>query len=248
MTSNKSINLSPVWSPDARSIAFTSYMSGYPYLYRLFPFENRPIQLLAGFRGINSSPAFSPDGQSVALTLSKDGNPEVYVLNLATGALRRLTSYAAIDTEPTWSPTGREIAFVSDRAGRAHVFVMDAEGTNVRRLTQGGFNTQPRWSPKGDTIVYTSRQGNSRSLGGESRRLEPAPAHRRSRQQRGRLVGPERPPPRVPVEPAREAISSSRCSPTDRSSSRSRRAPENHKCRLVTAPSVIRCFGNANSR
>ena len=160
VTSNNSINLSPVWSPDTRSLAFTSYMRGYPYLYRLFPFENRPVQVLAGFLGINTSPAFSPDGRSVALTLSRDGNPEVYVLNLATGAFRRLTTYSGIDTEPTWSPTGREIAFVSERAGGAQIFVMDAEGANVRRLTQGGFNTQPRWSPKGDTIVFTSRQGN----------------------------------------------------------------------------------------
>jgi TolB protein len=160
MTSTQSINLSPAWSPDTRSIAFTSYMNGYPYLYRLFPFEKRPIQLLAGYGGINSSPAWSPDGKLVALTLSKDGNPEVYVLNVATGGLRRLTNNPGIDTEPTWSPTGREIAFVSDRAGAGNVYVMDAEGTNVRRLTQAGFNTQPRWSPKGDAIAYTSRQGN----------------------------------------------------------------------------------------
>jgi TolB protein len=160
VTSNKSINLSPMWSPDTRSLAFTSYMRGYPYLYRMFPFENRPVQVVAGFLGINSSPAFSPDGRFLAMTLSRDGNPEVYLLNLATGAFRRLTTYSGIDTEPTWSPTGREIAFVSERAGGAHVFVMDAEGANVRRLTQAGFNTQPRWSPKGDTIVFTSRQGN----------------------------------------------------------------------------------------
>lgn len=160
VTSNNSINLTPVWSPDTRSLAFTSYMRGYPYLYRMFPFENRPVQVLAGFLGINTSPAFSPDGRSVALTLSRDGNPEIYLLNLATGAFRRLTTYSGIDTEPSWSPTGREIAFVSERAGGAHIFVMDAEGANVRRLTQAGFNTQPRWSPKGDAIVFTSRQGN----------------------------------------------------------------------------------------
>jgi TolB protein len=160
LTTTQTINLSPVWSPDTRSIAFTSYMRGYPYLYRLFAFENRPVQVLAGFPGINSSPAWSPDGRSVAMTLSKDGNPEVYVLTVATGALRRLTTSPGIDTEPTWSPTGREIAFVSDRAGPAQVHVMDADGTNVRRLPQSGFNTQPRWSPKGDAIAFTSRQGN----------------------------------------------------------------------------------------
>lgn len=160
ITSNRSINLSPVWSPDTRQIAFTSYMRGYPYLYRVFPFERRPPQVVAGFLGINTSPAFSPDGRFLAMTLSRDGNPEVYVLNLATGAFRRLTTYSGIDTEPTWSPTGREIAFVSERAGGAHIYVMDAEGANVRRLTRAGFNTQPRWSPKGDSIAFTSRQGN----------------------------------------------------------------------------------------
>ena len=137
LTQNDSINLSPTWSPDARSLAFTSYMRGYPYLYRLFPFERRPIQLLAGFLGINTSPAWSPDGRFVALTLSKDGNPEIYLLNVATGPPpRRLTNHPAIDTEPTWSPTGREIAFISDRTGTAQVFVMDAEGANVRQRSE----------------------------------------------------------------------------------------------------------------
>jgi TolB protein len=160
VTRNGSINLSPVWSPDARSIAFTSFMNGYPDLFRLFPFERqRPVQTLASFVGINSSPGWSPDGRFLAVTLSKDGNPEIYVLTVATGVLQRLTRHAGIDTEPTWSPTGQQIAFVSDRAGQPRIYVMDKDGANVRQLTSGGFHTQPRWSPKGDPIVYTQRAG-----------------------------------------------------------------------------------------
>jgi TolB protein len=159
VTHNGSINLTPVWSPDARSLAITSFMQGYPDLYRLFPFERRPIQTLAAFVGINSSPSWSPDGRSIAVTLSKDGNPEIYVLTVATGALRRLTRHAGIDTEPVWSPTGQQIAFVSDRGGQPNIYVMDADGANSRQITSGGFHTQPRWSPKGDTIVYTQREG-----------------------------------------------------------------------------------------
>ena len=194
------INLMPVWSPDARSLAFTSFKGGYPDLYRAFPFERRPDQTLAAFAGINSSPAFSPDGRSVAMTLSKDGNPEVYVLTLATGTLRRLTRHAGIDTEPTWSPTGRDIAFISDRLGSPHVFVMDAEGGNVRQLTSGGFHTQPRWSRKGDTIVYTTRQGTARPVGDQPRRVQSTTADRRPRRQPGRHVGAQRPPHRLPVQ------------------------------------------------
>jgi TolB protein len=185
VTRNGSINLSPVWSPDARSVAFTSYVHGYPDLYRAFPFERRPEQTLAAFSGINSSPAWSPDGQGLAMTLSKDGNPEIYVLTVATGTLRRLTRHASIDTEPTWSPTGRQIAFVSNRTGSPHIFVMDAEGANVRQLTFGGHHTQPRWSPKGDTIAYTARQGNHDiwavgSDGSNPRRLTAGPGDNES--------------------------------------------------------------------
>jgi TolB protein len=180
VTRNGSINLTPVWSPDARSLAYTSYKNGYPDLFRLFPFEKRPEQTLAAFSGINSSPAWSPDGQQLALTLSKDGNPEIYVLTIATGTLRRLTRHAGIDTEPTWSPTGRQVAFVSNRGGTPHVFVMDPEGANVRQLTFGGYHTQPRWSPKGDTIVFTARHGNHdvwavSSDGSNQRRLTSGP-------------------------------------------------------------------------
>jgi TolB protein len=159
LTHNGSINLTPVWSPDARSLAYLSYKNGYPDLFRAFPFERRPEQTLAAFVGINSSPAWSPDGRALALTLSKDGNPELYLLSLATGVFRRLTRHAGIDTDPTWSPSGREIAFVSDRMGRAHIFVVDIEGANVRQLTSDGFHTQPRWSPRGDVIVFTTREG-----------------------------------------------------------------------------------------
>src|SRR5262249_4483762 len=83
--------------------------------------------------------------------------PEIYLLNVATGAFRRLTTNVAIDTEPTWSPTGRDLAFVSDRSGSAHVYVMDIDGVNVRRLTNGGFHTPPPASPHGVTLVFPAR-------------------------------------------------------------------------------------------
>jgi TolB protein len=164
LTRNGSINLTPVWSPDARSLAYTSYKQGYPDLYRAFPFERRPEQTLAAFVGINTSPAFSPDGKSIPMTLSKDGNPEIYVLALATGTMRRLTRHAGIDTEPTWAPTGRQIAFISDRTGSPHVYVMDAEGTSVTRSRRAG-STRSRAGRRRATRSRTPR-GRARTTSG----------------------------------------------------------------------------------
>ncbi len=239
VTRNGSINLMPMWSPDARSLAYTSFVQGYPDLYRAFPFERRPAQTLAAYNGINSSPAWSPDGKNVALTLSKDGNPEIYVLAVATGTLRRLTRHAGIDTEPTWSPSGREIAFISDRSGPPHVYVMDAEGAGVRPLTSGGRPHAAALVAEGRRHRLHDAPGHARHLGGQRGRLECPPAHVRSGRQPGTHVGAERPSLDVPDEPARRAGRSSRCSATDRRRLRSRADRRKHQSFVVASTAVI---------
>jgi TolB protein len=159
LTNDRSIILSPAWSPDSREIAVTSYRDRNPDLVAVGLNGNgrRP---LSQHQGLNSAPAWSPDGGRIALTLSKDGNPEIYTMNRNGTDLRRLTNHPAIDTSPTWSPTGRQIAYVSDRSGSPQVYIMDAEGSNVRRLTyQGNYNDRPSWSPRGDRIAFVSMEG-----------------------------------------------------------------------------------------
>jgi TolB protein len=159
MTSDRSIILSPTWSPDSREIAITSYRDRNPDLVAV-GLNGGGRRLLSQQPGLNSAPAWAPDSSRLALTLSKDGNPEIYTMSRNGADLRRLTNHPAIDTSPTWSPTGRQIAFVSDRAGSPQVYIMDAEGSNVRRLTyQGNYNDRPSWSPRGDRITFVSMEG-----------------------------------------------------------------------------------------
>jgi TolB protein len=161
LTAEKSLCLSPKWSPDGQRIAYTSYSRGNPDLHVVGRFGGKP-GVLSAFKGLNSSPAWSPDGKRIALTLTKDGNAEIYVMNSDGSGLRRLTQHPAIDSSPSWSPNGRFIAFTSDRSGGPQVYVMESDGSNVRRLTfAGSYNDSPAWSPKGDRIVYAARVGNN---------------------------------------------------------------------------------------
>ncbi|MFQ6113679.1 MAG: Tol-Pal system beta propeller repeat protein TolB [bacterium] len=157
ITADKSINLSPAWSPDGSKICYTSYKDGNPNLY-ILNFPTNTQSPLSSLQGLNSAPAWSPDASQIALTLTKDGNAEIYILAVEKKTFRRLTFNRAIDSSPSWSPSGREIAFTSDRSGSPQIYIMDSDGANVRRLTfEGGYNASPNWSPRGDKIAYVSR-------------------------------------------------------------------------------------------
>jgi TolB protein len=189
LTALQSVSLSPVWSPREPILAFTSFFRGYPYLWRLNPYNarQREPELIAAWPGINSVAAWAPDGQTVALTLSYQGNPEIYSFRPGKSDFKRLTDHRGIDTDATWSPTGRELAFSSDREGGApRIWIMDDQGLNARRLTGGRFDTQPRWSPRGDTIVFTRWRGGTFDLwaiapdGSDERRLTTGPGRNSS--------------------------------------------------------------------
>ena len=105
------------------------------------------------YPGLNSGGAFSPDGRSMALILSKDGNPDLYVKDLASGRLRRLTNTRRVtEGSPCFSPDGRSIVYVSDAGGTYQLYVISAEGGAARRLTtpaMGSQNVSPDWGPAG---------------------------------------------------------------------------------------------------
>jgi TolB protein len=172
-----------VWSPQEPVLAFTSFFRGYPYVWRLNPYNprQREPELISAWPGANSAAAWAPDGQTIALTLSRDGNPEIYKARVGASTFERLTHHYGIDTDATWSPTGRELAFSSDREGAPRIWIMDDQGLNARRLTSGSYDTQPRWSPRGDTIVFTRRGGGGFDIwaispdGSDERRLTTGP-------------------------------------------------------------------------
>lgn len=159
ITNNRTINLSPSWTPDGRSLLYTSYKDGNPGVY-LFDLTSGKETKLSSRTGLNLGGRWSPNGKFVALALERQGNVDAYLLDPKGNVVRRLTEDPAIDVSPTWSPDGDRLAFVSNRSGSPQIYILELGGGKVQRLTySGGYNTSPDWSPKGDKIAYTGRSG-----------------------------------------------------------------------------------------
>jgi dipeptidyl-peptidase-4 len=84
---------------------------------------------IVGQRGIVSY-QFAPDGQRLLFPLSGD----LYLYDLVSGEMRRLTETAAGETDPKFSSTGRYISFVRDQ----NLFVIDLQSFQEQQLTQDG--------------------------------------------------------------------------------------------------------------
>ena len=161
VTVGKTLNIAPRWSPDGRSIAYTSYRRGGANLFISNIFTGILDEVTKGDKvGENWLPAWSPDGTRLAFSSTRDGNPEIYVVNRDGSGLRRLTNNPSIDITPTWSPSGTQIAFTSDRSGTPQIYVVGADGLNLSKKTSESYCDRPTWSPAPfNELAFASRSG-----------------------------------------------------------------------------------------
>src|SRR5262249_59771699 len=110
-------------------------------------------------------PIYSPDGTRLAFVSTRTGNGDIYVLTLASGALKRITFDDAADVLDAWSRDGKWLYFSSNAqeiGGMPDVYRVSAEGgvpmpvTNDRYVAE--FHGVP--SPDGATLAFAAR-GNS---------------------------------------------------------------------------------------
>ena len=129
---------SPTWAPDGQSIYLSGLgEDGMSDLYRV-RLPDGTLERLTDDHYQDIDPSPSPDGTRLVFASDRNeggnrGAMNLFILNLATGAIRQVTAGHWFDDSPTWSADER-IYYTSSRDGVLNAFSVDSLG-NGRRET-----------------------------------------------------------------------------------------------------------------
>ena len=150
-------------SPDGEEFLYTGKVEGKRDVWKR-PFGRGEPVNLTSHPADDTSPAWSPDGRRVAFFSDRDAEKkELYVLDLESGSVERLTHDEHYDSEASWSPDGAGIVFTryfpapesGDHEGRGEIVRLDLESREETQLTRlGGYNGGLSHSPDGATIAF----------------------------------------------------------------------------------------------
>ncbi|MGH7711991.1 MAG: alpha/beta fold hydrolase [Gemmatimonadaceae bacterium] len=159
------------YAPDGKSISYLANVPGGAaelHLHSLSDGTRRQITRL-GARIISYS--WSPDGRRIALASDKYGSYDIWVADVASAGVHRLTKDARYEVFPSWTPDGRKVVYVRlDERWLDHdVLEIDASGatTTPRVIVSdtdffdygagSGFG-YPLISPDGASLVFRSHR------------------------------------------------------------------------------------------
>jgi dipeptidyl aminopeptidase/acylaminoacyl peptidase len=132
----------------------------------IFAADKRPItpQDLWAMKRLGS-PALSPDGKIAVFTVQEwsieknKSTTNLWLVDVAGGAPRRLTTANAADASPAWSPDGTRLAFVSKRGDdeNAALYVMHTDGGEPEKILELPYAVSgPKWMPDGSGIIVAT--------------------------------------------------------------------------------------------
>ncbi|WP_394996896.1 Tol-Pal system protein TolB [uncultured Helicobacter sp.] len=155
------LNIFPKWGNKEKTIIyFTRYINDKPTILR-YELSTNTAEIITQSDGMAVVSDVSSDGQRLLLSLTPNkGAADVYLYELQTKNLKRLTTFSGIDVGGKFINGEKEVAFVSDRLGYPNVFATNIEGGNVEQLVFHGHNNSSVASHD-KYIVYTSRESNN---------------------------------------------------------------------------------------
>ena len=152
--SSRGLNSAPAWSPDGRSLAYSSSRSGNAEIY-VMDTQTKVSKKLTNHWGIDTNPSWSADGSSILFTSGRSGKANIYEISAYGGEVRRLTFSGKENGDADMSSNGDNIVVIRD-GGTA---VLNRSGDLVRTLYDSGFDESPSFSANGDMVLFGIKQG-----------------------------------------------------------------------------------------
>jgi Tol biopolymer transport system component len=151
----------PVWSPDGRSIVYSSDARSQFDLYRKLADGTGNEELLYADGTLKVPASWSPDGK--LLMYSRLGSKEIWVLPVTTPSAPGVPAKPfqwllppLHGFHPKFSPDGRWVAYVSDDSGQNEIYVAPFPGPGSRRQISTGGGSFPRWRSDSKEIFYVA--------------------------------------------------------------------------------------------
>ncbi len=146
LTTHRAIDTEGTWSPDGRTIYFTSDRSGGPQVYRISASGGTPERVT--FEGsYNARPRLSPDGTRLAMVHNDRGNFRIAVMNIARKDLLVLST-GQQDESPSFAPNSDSLIYATRQGGDGVLETVSADGLIRQKMASGkGDVREPVWSP-----------------------------------------------------------------------------------------------------
>ncbi|MDD5092693.1 MAG: DPP IV N-terminal domain-containing protein [Candidatus Wallbacteria bacterium] len=156
LTTGDCWNDSPNWSPDGKTIAFTSTRSGFAELWLMDADGGRQRQLTHTER-FHLSPAWHPSGNKLVFCVNHSDNADIYTINSDGSNLTQITTFPGTDYSPRFSPDGGKIIYSSCHEGNDDIWLHVIESGKKERLTtHPARDFAPVYSPDGRFIAFVS--------------------------------------------------------------------------------------------
>jgi len=147
------------FAPDGRSVVFTSEESGNRDLYRLWLADGRRERVTDTSQGEGDA-VFSPDGGRLAYAVWLDDDTSALeILDLATGAVRRVLAVHGRLYGVAWGADGEDLYYNDDSDGDQDIYRVSLKTGQAHNLTNNATPDHlPVVSPDGRQVVFTSER------------------------------------------------------------------------------------------
>ena len=144
------------WAPDGDRIAFVAKYHDTNYLLEVNILTEELTQYFELDFDNVTSPDYDGSGERIIFSALKEGQTDLYIIELLTGDVDRLTFDPFNDTHPSWHPTTGKIIYTSER-GKNRLVLIDLNLGTERVLTDRASNAiSPTWTPDGESILFCS--------------------------------------------------------------------------------------------